>query len=56
MSPNPNPMVLFISCAIIAKWNSQKLPTDPVSTENGVILADTERYSLFIDSQLQDIS
>lgn len=56
MSPNPNPVALLTSPAVIAKWNNQKLPTDPVSIENGAILTNTERYPLIIDPQLQGIS
>jgi dynein heavy chain len=32
------------------------LPSDKVSTENGAILTNSERYSLIIDPQLQGIT
>jgi len=35
-----------------AEWNTQKLPSDKVSTENGAILTSSDRYSLMIDPQL----
>lgn len=37
-------------------WNTQKLPSDQVSIENGAILCSSERYSLIIDPQLQGIT
>ena len=42
--------------AQIAEWNNQKLPSDQVSTENGAILTNSERWSLIIDPQLQGIA
>lgn len=41
--------------AEIALWNSQGLPSDTVSVENGSILTKSERYPLIIDPQLQGI-
>jgi len=32
-----------------AVWNTQKLPSDRVSTENAAILTNSDRYSLIID-------
>lgn len=42
--------------AMVATWNSQKLPSDQVSIENGAIFENSERYSLIIDPQLQGIT
>jgi len=56
MSPDPNPLSILTDDATIAEWNNQKLPADRVSTENGAILTNSERYSLIIDPQLQGIT
>ncbi|CAG9313552.1 unnamed protein product [Blepharisma stoltei] len=56
MSPNANPLTLLTDEATIAKWNNQFLPADQVSIENGTILANTERWPLIIDPQLQGIT
>jgi len=40
----------------IATWNTEKLPSDQVSVENGSILSNSERYSLIIDPQQQGIT
>lgn len=52
MSPTPNPLVVLTDEATIAGWNNFGLPPDKVSTENGAILNNSERYSLIIDPQL----
>ena len=49
MSPDPNPLIILTDEATVAEWNNQKLPADKVSTENGAILTNSERYSLIID-------
>lgn len=56
MSPDPNPLGILTDEATVAEWNNQKLPADRVSTENGAILTNSERYSLIIDPQLQGIT
>lgn len=56
MSPDSNPLAILTDEATIAEWNNQKLPADRVSTENGAILTNSERYSLIIDPQLQGIT
>jgi dynein heavy chain len=38
MSPEANPMLMLTDEATIAQWNTEKLPADKVSTENGSIL------------------
>jgi dynein heavy chain len=55
-SPNPNPLLILTNDAQKAEWNTQKLPNDQVSTENGSILTSSDRYSLMIDPQLQGIT
>lgn len=54
-SPAANPLIILTDDAEVAEWNNQKLPSDQVSTENGAILTNSERYSLIIDPQLQGI-
>ncbi len=56
MSPDTNPLSILTDEATIAGWNNQKLPSDRVSTENGAILTNSERYPLIIDPQLQGIT
>lgn len=52
MSPNADPLSILTDEATIAGWNTFGLPPDQVSTENGSILTNSERYSLIIDPQL----
>jgi dynein heavy chain len=52
MSPNSNPLSILTDEAAVAGWNTCGLPPDLVSTENGAILTNSERYSLIIDPQL----
>jgi dynein heavy chain len=56
MSPKPNPLAVLTSDAQIAKWNSEGLPDDKVSVENGCIVSSTARWPLLIDPQLQGIT
>jgi dynein heavy chain len=56
MSENSNPLTVLCDEAIVAGWNTHGLPPDRVSTENGAILTNSERYSLIIDPQLQGIN
>jgi dynein heavy chain len=49
ISADPNPLNILTDEAQVAEWNNQKLPADRVSTENGAILTNSERYSLIID-------
>jgi dynein heavy chain len=48
-SPSANPLVILTDDAQVAEWNNQKLPSDKVSTENGAILTNSERWPLIID-------
>ena len=56
MSDLADPVSVLATPADIAGWNSQTLPSDPVSTENGAIVCNTARWPLVIDPQLQAIS
>ena len=56
MSPACDPLLILTDEAEVATWNNQKLPSDRVSTENGAILTNSDRYSLIIDPQLQGIA
>ena len=49
MSPACDPLLILTDEAEVATWNNQKLPSDRVSTENGAILTNSDRYSLIID-------
>jgi dynein heavy chain len=55
-SPKPDPLEILTNDAQVAEWNTQKLPNDQVSTENGAILTGSDRYALMIDPQLQGIT
>lgn len=50
-----DPLNILTDDAEKAQWNNQKLPSDPVSIENGAILTNSERWALMIDPQLQGI-
>ena len=52
ISNNVNPLDILTDEATIAGWNTMSLPPDQVSTENGAILTNSERYPLIIDPQL----
>ena len=52
MSEIADPVKLLTSEALKAKWNSQGLPPDAFSTENGTIMTNATRYPLMIDPQL----
>jgi len=51
-SKDCNPLKILTDDATVAGWNNFGLPPDRVSTENGAILTNSERYSLIIDPQL----
>lgn len=55
VGPNIDPVSMLTDEAEIAQWNTQGLPSDQVSVENGSILTKSERYPLIIDPQLQGI-
>ena len=49
------PIQLLTTEAQIAGWNTDGLPADLVSTENGAIVSSSARWPLLIDPQLQGI-
>ena len=53
MSPAADPLGILSNDAEILKWNTQGLPADPVSAENGAIVENCARWPLIIDPQLQ---
>ena len=56
MTEGLKPLSILTDEATVAAWNNQNLPSDPVSTENGAICCNAQRYSLMIDPQLQAIA
>jgi hypothetical protein len=56
MALKPNPLAVLTTDAQIAVWNSEGLPDDRVSVENGCIVTNTARWPLLIDPQLQGIT
>lgn len=56
MSELADPVPVLASAADIAVWQSEKLPADQVSTENGCIVSSSARWPLIIDPQLQGIA
>jgi hypothetical protein len=59
MTADTNPLSILTNSAEIAHWNTNLLPSDRVSTENGAIVMNTVvqgRRPLLIDPQLQGIA
>lgn len=55
-TPGKTVLDILTTPALVARWNTEKLPPDSVSTQNGAILYNSARYSLIIDPQLQGIT
>jgi dynein heavy chain len=55
LGPKPDPLSILCTEAEQAAWGTQGLPNDRVSLENGAIMANSQRWSLIIDPQLQGI-
>jgi len=55
MGAKSDPLKLLANDAVIAGWASQGLPSDRVSSENGAIMTNSQRWCLIIDPQLQGI-
>jgi dynein heavy chain len=50
-----DPLKVLTTEAQVAGWNSELLPADRISTENGAICSSCARWPLMIDPQLQGI-
>jgi dynein heavy chain len=55
INKNVDPLKILCTDAEIALWNTQGLPSDRVSAENGAIMSNSERWCLIIDPQQQGI-
>ena len=55
MSETVDPLAILSTASQIAGWNSDGLPADRVSSENGCIVHSSARWPLAIDPQLQGI-
>lgn len=51
---NLDPIKLLTDDATIAVWNNEGLPSDRMSTENAIILTNSDRWPLIIDPQVCD--
>jgi dynein heavy chain len=56
MTPNLDPLTVLTSEAELAKWQTQGLPSDRFSSENGAIVSNSQRFCLLLDPQLQGIT
>ena len=56
ISPDVDPLKILCTEADIARWNSFHLPADQVSIENAAVTANSARWPLLIDPQLQAIA
>jgi len=50
-----DPLSILATDAQMASWNTQGLPSDRISGENGAIMTNSERWCLIIDPQMQGI-
>lgn len=50
-----DPVKLLVDDATVAQWVRQGLPSDPASVGNGAILANSDRWPLMMDPQLQGV-
>jgi len=55
MTEGIKPLDLLCDVAKVAVWNSEGLPSDTVSVQNGAILTNCSRWPLMIDPQLQGV-
>jgi dynein heavy chain len=56
MSAGLNPQKKLSDDATIALWNSEGLPSDELSIENGALITNCTRWPLIIDPQLQGVT
>ena len=52
ITENLDPIKLLTDDATIAMWNNEGLPSDNMSTENAMILTNSERWPFLIDPQV----
>ena len=55
MTDGVKPLDLLCDVAKVASWNTEGLPNDTVSVQNGAILTNCTRWPLMIDPQLQGV-
>jgi dynein heavy chain len=56
LTPNLDPLTILTTEAELARWQTQGLPSDRFSAENGAIVANSQRFCLLLDPQLQGIA
>ncbi|GLD99919.1 hypothetical protein PINS_up008647 [Pythium insidiosum] len=56
LTPNLAMDSFLVDSATISDWNLQGLPSDPLSTQNGILVARASRFPLLIDPQGQALS
>jgi len=56
MTEGLNPQKKLTDEATVAQWNSEGLPSDELSVDNGTIITTCTRWPLIIDPQLQGIT
>eukprot|EP00595_Chromulina_sp_UTEXLB2642_P002193 CAMPEP_0196768326 /NCGR_PEP_ID=MMETSP1095-20130614/42615_1 /TAXON_ID=96789 ORGANISM="Chromulina nebulosa, Strain UTEXLB2642" /NCGR_SAMPLE_ID=MMETSP1095 /ASSEMBLY_ACC=CAM_ASM_000446 /LENGTH=520 /DNA_ID=CAMNT_0042137751 /DNA_START=817 /DNA_END=2376 /DNA_ORIENTATION=- len=55
ITANIDPLYILTNESQIASWQNENLPSDRMSTENGAIITNCNRWPLLIDPQLQGI-
>jgi dynein heavy chain len=55
LSDESNPLLILTNEAEMAQWQTDFLPADRVSMENGAVVCNSSRWPLVIDPQLQGI-
>ena len=55
LTANVDPLMVLATDSDFAKWKNEGLAADRASLENGAIIANSQRWSLMIDPQLQGV-